>query len=178
MRPEDRLYVEEIISKKGLMTPVLDTCVGATQSLYEDLFPKDSYFRHDIVKHNNLIDIACDICNMFQIPDNSFGIVINFWGLEHIHNPFMAIDEMYRIIKVNGILLLGVPLYWRVHRSPQVKDYWRFCPDGLAVLLKSFSILDLRVDGCKDESEWDPTSLDYRKWETGSVGIYATAQKL
>jgi SAM-dependent methyltransferase len=178
MRPEDRLYVQEIISKKGLTAPVLDACVGAARSLYEDLFPKDSYFRHDLAKQNDSIDMAADICSMPDIPDNLFGTVINFWGLEHIRNPFMAIDEMHRVLKVNGILLLAVPLYWRVHRSPQVKDYWRFCPDGLALLLKSFSLLDLRVDGCRGESEWDLTSLDYRTWKAGSTGIYAAAMKM
>ena len=179
MRPEDKEYVKEIIDKHGYQSPILDTCVGTISSPYEDedLFSKGSYFRHDIAQFHNSIDVICDICEMDQIPDHTFGTIINFWALEHIYNPFKAISEMYRILREDGMLLLAVPLHWRVHRAPAVKDYWRFCPDGLRLLLTSFIILDLRVDGCKDEFEWDQTAIDYRSWHTGSTGIYIAAKK-
>ena len=52
--------------------------------------------------------------------------------LEHTLNPFKSVDELYRILKPNGILFLSVPCNLRIHGP--LPDCWRFTYFGLRSL--------------------------------------------
>ena len=56
--------------------------------------------------------------------------------LEHVINPFDAIDEIHRILKPGGILLLSSPLNFRIHGP--LPDCWRFTEHGWKQLVKKF----------------------------------------
>ncbi|MCK5818286.1 MAG: methyltransferase domain-containing protein [Psychromonas sp.] len=43
--------------------------------------------------------------------------------LEHTLNPFRAINEIYRILKPNGILIMTTPFNFRIHNP--LPDCWR-----------------------------------------------------
>jgi hypothetical protein len=66
-------------------------------------------------------------------------------SLEHIAYPQRSIDELYRVLKPSGFLILTTVMHFKIHRAP--KDYWRFTPDGLELLLKRFKIVDCTLEG-------------------------------
>jgi SAM-dependent methyltransferase len=139
-------YVKWAIQRYPLEGPALDTCAGWEPNLYESLFPGYEYIKQDMQDYDpSCIDIVCDVCDMKPIADASIGVVLNMESLEHIAYPQRAIDEIYRVLKPDGFLILTTVMHFKVHRAP--RDYWRFAPDGLELLLKRFKIVDCTMEG-------------------------------
>ncbi len=154
-------YVKWVIQRYPLEGPVLDTCAGWEPNFYEPLFPRHEYIKQDMQDYDPpCIDIICDVCDMKSISDASIGVVLNMESLEHIAYPQKAIDEIYRVLKPDGFLILTTVLNFPIHRAP--KDYWRFAPDGLELLLKRFKIVNCTLEGRTKRPK----------------GVWVTAQKL
>ncbi|MFT6841262.1 MAG: SAM-dependent methyltransferase [Psychroserpens sp.] len=95
----------------------------------------------DIVSDYNP-DILGDITKYNEhIEDSKYDIVTCLEILEHTVNPFKAIEELRRILKHEGYLLLSAPLNWRIHGP--IPDCWRITEFGWKVLLKDFEILEI-----------------------------------
>jgi SAM-dependent methyltransferase len=140
--------------------PILDTCAGWEPNFYQPLFSGKRYIKQDMQDFDPpCIDILCDITNMKPIPDESIGLVLNCESLEHIQNPQKAIDEIHRVLRPNGLLILTTVMHFKIHRAP--KDYWRFTPDGIELLLSRFKIIDCTLEGDSKRPK----------------GIWVTAQK-
>ena len=140
--------------------PVLDTCAGWEPNFYQPLFPGKKYIKQDMQDFNPAcIDVICDIADMKPISNESIGLVLNLESLEHLPYPQKGIDEIHRVLRPNGLLILTTVMHFKIHRTP--KDYWRFTPDGIELLLNRFRILDCTLEG----------SLKRPK------GIWAIAQK-
>lgn len=139
-------YVKYAIEHFPFEDPILDTCAGWEPNYYQPLFPGKRYIKQDIQEYDPpCIDILCDICDMKLIPDDSIGLVLNLESLEHIPSPQKAIDEIHRVLRPNGLLILTTVMHFKIHRAP--KDYWRFTPDGIELLLNRFKILDCTLEG-------------------------------
>ena len=139
-------YVRWVIEHYPLKGPVLDTCAGWEPNFYEPLFPGYEYIKQDMQDYDPpCIDIVCDVGDMKSIPDASIGVVLNMESLEHIAYPQRSIDELYRVLKPDGFLILTTVMHFKIHRVP--KDYWWFTPDGLELLLKRFKIVDCTLEG-------------------------------
>jgi len=91
------------------------------------------------------IDMICDITDMKPISDESIGLVLNLESLEHLPYPQKGIDEIHRVLRPDGLLILTTVMHFKIHRAP--KDYWRFTPDGIELLLNRFKILDCALEG-------------------------------
>lgn len=70
------------------------------------------------------------------IPDNYFDIVICTEVLEHTLNPFLAVEELYRITKKGGWTYISVPFNFRIHGP--LPDCWRFTEHGLRTLFSKY----------------------------------------
>lgn len=92
-------------------------------------------------------DFIADItqCNRELIADESFDVVIMTEVLEHTLNPFHAINEIHRILKKGGVLVMTTPFNFRIHGP--LPDCWRFSIHGLQVLLNQFSSMDIQEQG-------------------------------
>jgi SAM-dependent methyltransferase len=79
------------------------------------------------------------------LPDNFADAVLSTEVLEHLEEPDAAVQEMHRILKPNGILILTVPLLWHVHEAP--RDFYRYTQYGLRHLFEKggFKIVELRA---------------------------------
>lgn len=77
-----------------------------------------------------------------EIPGERFDLVVCTEVLEHTLDPFAAVEEIGRLLKPGGILLLTTPFNFRIHGP--LPDCWRFTEHGLRALLGGFEILDLR----------------------------------
>jgi SAM-dependent methyltransferase len=146
MRDPVRNYVREIILKYKFEEPILDCGAGWEPNFYQPLFPRLKYIKQDAQDYDPpCIDVVCDICDMTPIEDDSIGLVLLLESLEHIEQPRRALDEIYRILKPGGLLILTTVMALGVHRCP--KDYWRFCPDGIESLMRRFRVLDFTLEG-------------------------------
>lgn len=86
-------------------------------------------------------DIVADITKYNEnIEDNYFDALLCTEVLEHVVDPFAAIREIRRILKVGGCVLFTTPLNARIHGP--VPDCWRFTEFGLKVLFRDFEVLE------------------------------------
>ena len=90
-------------------------------------------------------DIICDICADINGLENKYNKIICLAVLEHVYNPFKAIENLRSMLKDNGIIYGFVPYLYKYHAPMNLKyqDYFRFSKDTLAYLFKDFSDVEL-----------------------------------
>lgn len=139
---------------KDLSGDILD--VGCGNKPYKELFRYDKYIGMDIENSghdhkNEDIDVFYD-GTIFPFDDRVFDGVLANQVLEHVFNPDEFLQQINRVLKVKGHLLLTVPFIWDEHEQPY--DYGRYSSLGLRFLLEkngfkiishSKSVNDLRV---------------------------------
>jgi SAM-dependent methyltransferase len=96
------------------------------------------YLGIDITAGPN-VDVVMQSDLWLPFADQTFDIVISGQMLEHCRRPDVIVDEMGRVLKVGGFLVLNTHTSFPEHRFP--KDYWRFMADGLEELLKRAKVL-------------------------------------
>ena len=102
---------------------------------YKNLIcPPFQYFGIDLVAGPNVDHIMLSEFNS-GLPDSYAASVICGQCLEHSSNPFLMVNEIFRICAPGGYVLLCAPWMWPMHRYPV--DCWRFLPDGMRVLIES-----------------------------------------
>ena len=83
--------------------------------------------------------------NILSLPfeDGAFDAIVSDQVLEHIEGtPQSAVDELFRVLKPQGIALQTTCFINPVHKNPG--DYWRFTPDALALMTREHGdILDV-----------------------------------
>ncbi len=75
---------------------------------------------------NPHIDIRTDISKQLPFNDDEFDTIICSDVLEHIYNPTEVLDEMVRICKKGGHILINTPFIYWMHEVPY--DYNRYTP--------------------------------------------------
>jgi len=79
------------------------------------------------------IDVASSLdCLPFE--SDSFDIIICTQVLEHVREPQRVLEELFRILKQGGVVLISAPQGWGVHQAPH--DYFRFTRYALSHLLE------------------------------------------
>jgi len=83
-------------------------------------------------------DEFVDVLNM-KYADNSIDSFVCVAVLEHISDPWKAIQEIRRCLKPSGRLLLVAPFMYYQHGVPD--DFYRFSSSALSKMLEGFNIL-------------------------------------
>lgn len=63
----------------------------------------------------------------------SVGTVIAMSTFEHVQRFWRGFDEVYRVLRPDGVFLVSCPFYFHIHSYPS--DYWRFTPEAFKLLL-------------------------------------------
>ena len=65
--------------------------------------------------------------------------------LEHVYDPFVALDNLKKMLKNNGIIYGYVPFLYFYHAPKTLvfQDFYRYSKDGLAYLFRDFSELNI-----------------------------------
>jgi SAM-dependent methyltransferase len=91
---------------------------------------------------------VADLCedNSSIIASNTFDYVVCTEVIEHTLNPFLAVQEIYRIMKKGGKAFISVPFNFRIHGP--LPDCWRISEHGLNSLFNpkvGFKVLSLNA---------------------------------
>lgn len=126
--------------KKKLI--ILD--IGCGTKPYYPLFKKyaKKYIGLDMVKEKT-VDVIGSI-DKIPFPDNSFDVCLCTQVLEHVPDPPKSIQEIYRVLKKDGLIFLSTHGIWEKHDSC---DYWRFTDESLKMLFDKFSDIKIINNG-------------------------------
>lgn len=139
--PIARQFIEDNVNKVVGTLPedvsILD--VGSQGKELGRHFPARACIKTLDIDAASKPDYVADICeqNSETLPENSFDIVLLTDVLEHVCQPFDAINEVLRILKPEGLVLFSSPLNCRIHGP--VPDCWRFTEFGLEVLFRNYN---------------------------------------
>lgn len=61
--------------------------------------------------------------------------------LEHLKDPQACIDEIYRLLRSDGLVFASTPFFYPVHADPY--DFQRFTEDGLRYLFREFKSVEV-----------------------------------
>ena len=114
--------------------------IGAKTGPYADWFPNRVSL--DIEARDG-IQIVSD-AQALSLADEVFDVVLCTEVLEHLPEPQRAIDEMYRVLKPGGRLLLTTRFLFPIHDAPH--DYFRYTKYGLRHLMRAFVIESLEEE--------------------------------
>jgi len=73
---------------------------------------------------NEFLDHECDITKPLPIPDRSIDTIILSDVLEHLPQPEKTWEEMARVLRPAGAVILNVPFFYGLHEQPH--DYYRY----------------------------------------------------
>jgi SAM-dependent methyltransferase len=96
---------------------------------------------------NPYLDFEADLTAPLPFDDKSFDTVLLTDVLEHLPEPASTLNEIARVLRPDGKLLLGVPfLYW-IHEEPH--DYHRYTEFALRRMCErsGLKIVDLQAYG-------------------------------
>lgn len=125
---------------------VLDA--GAGELRYAAAFARHRYVALDLA----IGDAAWDYSKLnllgdlerLPLADAVFDASVNIVTLEHVRRPQQVLDELARVMRPGGRLLLVAPLMWEVHQAPH--DYFRYTRHGLEHLLTTAGFAARRID--------------------------------
>jgi SAM-dependent methyltransferase len=119
---------------------VLDA--GAGDSPYKNIFTRARYESTDLCtveKKYGRLSFISDI-EKLPIRENCYDLVFCSQTLEHVTEPQLVIDELWRVLKPGGKLWLTAPFFFAEHEVPY--DFFRYTQYGLLHLVQGsgFSI--------------------------------------
>ena len=115
----------------------------------------DNICAFDIYNSNN-IDFIADGHDI-PIVSNYFDVIICQAVLEHVLNPKLIVEEIYRVLKDGGLVYAETPFMQQVHEGSF--DFTRFTESGHRYLFKNFELVNSGyTTGCGTSLIW---SLSY-----------------
>jgi len=139
MRKSIREFAEIVSSNFPVTEPIYE--FGSFQvpgqnaiSDLRPLFPNKEYVGCDM-REGPGVDKILNL-HALDLPSESVGMVICLDTMEHVEYPRKALDEIYRVLKPNGTLIMTSVMNFPIHEYPY--DYWRFTPEAFKSLLKPF----------------------------------------
>ena len=103
----------------------------------------------DINLFENYPDFQFDLSEEIEIEktelNEKFDVIVCLAVLEHVYNPFVAIKNLRKMLKKNGVIYGYVPFLYHYHAPEDLyfQDYYRYSKDGLAYLFREFDNLKL-----------------------------------
>ncbi|HYW17227.1 MAG TPA: class I SAM-dependent methyltransferase [Allosphingosinicella sp.] len=103
----------------------------------------DSYDVIDIRESTPGLTIQADLHDLAHIDAESFDVIICTQVLPYVISPKRCLEELHRVLKIGGLLLLSVPF---IDKDDSVMDdRWRFTQRTVTELLQPFR--DCVVEG-------------------------------
>ena len=137
-------FKDRILNEINIKDDVLD--VGkAMGDKYEKINAK-STATLDINDFGDYPDIIFDICDEIdQSLNEKYDKIICMGILEHVYDPFKAVNNVFKMLKKDGVIFGMAPYLYYYHAPNDLnfQDYFRFSKDALIYLFKDFQELEL-----------------------------------
>lgn len=88
------------------------------------------------------VDVVADGQRLPFAPAQ-FDLLVSQETVEHLPDPFAAVQDMARVLRPGGRLHLQAPFVIGYHPGPE--DYWRFSRAGMARLLEQAGLNEVQV---------------------------------
>jgi SAM-dependent methyltransferase len=98
------------------------------------LFPGRPYLGVD-VRDGPGVDLVADV-EALPIAPRTVGTVLALSTFEHVPCFWRGLENVYRALRSDGVLVVACPFYFHIHNHPS--DYWRFTPEALDYLLRDY----------------------------------------
>jgi len=128
----------ESFMKSSLKEDTVSLNIGSGNSRISD-----KVYNVDIFAYDN-VDVVSDIENL-PFKDSSIDVIFNIAVLEHVHNPQKVVDEIYRVLKPEGLVYTAFPFIQAFHASPY--DFTRVTEEGIKILHKDFKEIEVMPFG-------------------------------
>jgi len=115
---------------------------GAWWMSNRDLAPNAKWIGFDM-EHGDGVDVVGDIEDS-KFTSAAFDTIICSEVLEHVRRPWIAINEMHRLLQPNGQILITTLFSCHIHGYPD--DYWRFTPHCMRHLLNDAGFVDILIE--------------------------------
>jgi SAM-dependent methyltransferase len=142
LRARRQIFEKWIARIPGNALRILD--VGGRLQPYRPLFAErvEQYYAADLAP-GPLVNVAAS-AGQLPFASDSFDVVVCTQVLEYVPRPQEAVDEMRRVLKAGGSLLLSVPSVFPRDSDP---EYWRFLPSALRMMLSGFTQVEIEAEG-------------------------------
>ena len=125
-------WLEINASKKGLKVLEIGSRAVVSDSLWKKFIPNCEYIGFD-VSHGKNVDVVGDIHRLSDyFPDNHFDFIISFAVFEHLAMPWIASEEIYKVLKTGGHVVIETHFSFSEHELPW--HYFQFNSNALEVL--------------------------------------------
>jgi len=115
--------------------------IGSGGQIKELLIKHNIRFKELDIDKKRKPDYVCSVEDMPIFKDNSIDIFFCMEVLEHVKNPFKAVQEMERALAFGGIIIGSTPFMMPIHDEPY--DFYRYTKYGIKNLFKSFKKIRL-----------------------------------
>ena len=135
-RVELKFFIENNLDK--IDGKILDLGSGTWTWIKDRLKDKENCYvtSFDRFKHPN-VDVQGDLFELDKYFElGNFDSIVCLDVVEHVNNPFKAINAMSGVLKSNGLLLISCPFDKELH-GEDYGDYWRITRQGWQELLKN-----------------------------------------
>lgn len=132
--------------------------VGAGDCFAKEFFAGHKYTAMDITR-GECIDIIGDVQNM-PFDNNTFDLVLCSEVLEYILSTQKALNDIYRVLKERGVLLMSTPFM-----VGSDEDIYRFTPSDLKKILKDtgFKVQKIKpIGGRYRMFGWQISKISYK----------------
>ncbi len=123
--------------------------LGCGGQPYKTLFSSrvTRYIGADVAAARDIhLDIEMAPGEPVPLADASVDTILSTQTLEHVYDFQFYVRECHRLLKPGGILILTVPMQWRVHEAPY--DYWRFTRYGVSELMTRNDFAEISITPC------------------------------
>jgi len=144
-RKKNFVFFETELKNIPFGSYVLD--IGAGKAHFKTLLKNMNYLAMDFFDYEP-INVVTDITKQLPFQSNKFDCLILSNVLEHVSEPQALLKECLRILKKDGILLMTVPFFIKIHQEPY--DFYRYTPFCFEYLLSQAGFVKTRVENIGD----------------------------
>src|SRR5436305_4499252 len=126
MRPAVVTFATDVaraIDAPGPILQIGSRVAAGEETLFDpaDVFTARPHFGFDI-QPGPRVDCVGD-AHRLPFPDESVGTALGFETLEHVADPHRVMQELYRVLRPGGLVVITSVMFFPIHAHPW--DFWR-----------------------------------------------------
>jgi SAM-dependent methyltransferase len=116
---------------------------GARRSGYHELIGGAHTIHVANIQAGDDVDLVFDAEKEFPIDDETYSAVICLNVLEHVFEYQHAVNESFRVLKKDGVLIGSTPFLHAVHGSPD--DYFRYTRSAFEKIFRKAGFREVEI---------------------------------